>query len=706
MTIPKITPYTGGVANPDGSQTQTEFTQNMFDQLSYEANLSTELNNTVDGINDTAIQVDADATSASQSAAAAEAAVSGLDYQGLWPDTGGSANKGETWQTQTGGTPTGQYFTALQNTTADPISDDVNWREVVSVDSIGEYVKLEYKATVNASAVDNMIAGIPVVSKVGITCSTGRTSWIRVADSGNESDFTPLNDLDFLDYGITGSGLVEDTALVLRVFNKASQHGSTVQVPAPIANYLTGQITPPSNIKVVFSPASKWKAVDTLEQSLPDFEVLFRFTEQAKNVVFECNKSQFYMNQSAYTGEHNHIFCFMGCEDVIIKDPKCLDSGGDGLYFSEYSVTTWPKRVRVVRPYIKGSRRNASSVVDGEDIWVTDGRGVTNNGTTPNSAWHIEPEARTRRLKNINYLNCVSSGNDGYGFYMNLTRIDDSVYDVTVPISVKMTGASENDNIGVNFANFLLDNMKGTVSAEVDVTDPRGEAFREDNCVANAITRNVKINCVNPNAQGAATRDSGVLIGAYSPNLTIGGLDLEYNVNHTRNGSIGSDIRIEDNEPSANQFRDVNITHNAKGVVNYTSGRAVLAETDNFVNLEIKSNRLSDISIGEGDFDGTYFNVTPSMMAGGDIANTSNANAYVRFISGGYPLKVVKVKMTVDGGVRIYPPAGREIYPQNGPYYNTVDGYIIMTKKGESFTLELGEDNNVYILEANSNSIV
>ena len=136
MTIPKITPYTGGVANPDGSQTQTEFTQNMFDQLSYEANLSTELNNTVDGINDTANQVDADATRASQSAAAAEAAVSGLDYQGLWPDTGGSANKGETWQTQTGGAPTGQYFTALQNTTADPVSDDVNWREVIGVDSV------------------------------------------------------------------------------------------------------------------------------------------------------------------------------------------------------------------------------------------------------------------------------------------------------------------------------------------------------------------------------------------------------------------------------------------------------------------------------------------------------------------------------------------------------------------------------------------
>ena len=136
MTIPKITPYTGGAANPDGSQTQTEFTQNMFDQLSYEANLSTELNNTVDGINDTATQVDTDATSAAQSAAAAEAAVSGLNYQGLWPDSGGIAEKGDTYQTQVSGTPTGQYFTALQNTTVDPVGDDVNWRTVVSFSSV------------------------------------------------------------------------------------------------------------------------------------------------------------------------------------------------------------------------------------------------------------------------------------------------------------------------------------------------------------------------------------------------------------------------------------------------------------------------------------------------------------------------------------------------------------------------------------------
>lgn len=216
MTIPKITPYTGGVANPDGSQTQTEFTQNMFDQLSYEANLSNELNNTVDGINDTAIQVDATATRASQSAAAAEAAVSGLDYQGLWPDTGGSANKGETWQTQTGGTPTGQYFTALQNTTVNPVSDDVNWREVVSIATLPNYTDIVYKASGGNSAIENMIAGIPLVAGLGSVVRTEAGTWKIVNTSGIPLDSglyaIPLTGLFISDFGFSsGNAATENT---------------------------------------------------------------------------------------------------------------------------------------------------------------------------------------------------------------------------------------------------------------------------------------------------------------------------------------------------------------------------------------------------------------------------------------------------------------------------------------------------------------
>ena len=75
------------------------------------------------------------------------------EYRGLWPDTGGSANKGDTYQTQVSGTGTGQYFTALQNTTVDPVGDDVNWREVVSSRSIGGLTNYQ------AASVDDAING-------------------------------------------------------------------------------------------------------------------------------------------------------------------------------------------------------------------------------------------------------------------------------------------------------------------------------------------------------------------------------------------------------------------------------------------------------------------------------------------------------------------------------------------------------------------
>ncbi|AZF88573.1 putative hemagglutinin protein [Vibrio phage P23] len=147
MTIPKLTPYTGEVANPDGSQTQSEFTTNMFNQLSYEANLAAELDATIDGMNNAVDEVSQNTAIAESSANAAEAAASSAGYQGLWPDTDGSALKGETWQTQVGGTPTGEYYTALQNTSVDPVGDDVNWK----VDVSGSYVNQSQEELINGS---------------------------------------------------------------------------------------------------------------------------------------------------------------------------------------------------------------------------------------------------------------------------------------------------------------------------------------------------------------------------------------------------------------------------------------------------------------------------------------------------------------------------------------------------------------------------
>ncbi|AAW67530.1 putative hemagglutinin protein [Listonella phage phiHSIC] len=179
MTIPKLTPYTGQVANPDGSQTQTEFTTNMFNQLSYEANLATELDATIDGINNAVDEVSQNTAIAESSANAAEAAASSAGYKGLWPDTGGSANKGDTYQTQVGGTPTGEYFTALQNTTVDPVGDNVNWKVNVSVSSL---IQPRYEADSVELALDSITSSGKVIeAKIGDKWNVKGVDFIRVA---------------------------------------------------------------------------------------------------------------------------------------------------------------------------------------------------------------------------------------------------------------------------------------------------------------------------------------------------------------------------------------------------------------------------------------------------------------------------------------------------------------------------------------------
>lgn len=236
MTIPKLTPYTGQVANPDGSQTQTEFTQNMFDQLSYEATLATELDATIDGMNQAVTDVESSANSASASATSAEASASTTGYQGLWPDTGGSANKGDTYQTQVGGTPTGEYYTALQDTSVNPVGDNVNWKVAGTIgqQNLSNYTDIVYKASGGNSAVENMVAGHPVSVKVGDLCSTGGILWKRVTQSSPSviSDFVSITQINVKDFGAVGDGVTDDSDAIQAAINASKS------IEVPPGNYL------------------------------------------------------------------------------------------------------------------------------------------------------------------------------------------------------------------------------------------------------------------------------------------------------------------------------------------------------------------------------------------------------------------------------------------------------------------------------------
>ncbi|UYE90941.1 putative hemagglutinin protein [Vibrio phage vB_VaS_L1] len=119
MSIPTIPVYTGGVANPDGSQDQQEFTTNMFNQLSYEAALAPSLNDTVNEMNTVAGQVNTNAAIAQNSADAAQVAA---NFEGEFVVGVTSAEKGKSYSYNS------EVWLCLQDTTTTPSQGASEWK--------------------------------------------------------------------------------------------------------------------------------------------------------------------------------------------------------------------------------------------------------------------------------------------------------------------------------------------------------------------------------------------------------------------------------------------------------------------------------------------------------------------------------------------------------------------------------------------------
>jgi len=196
---------------------------------------------------------------AAKSASDAEASALSLGYQGLWPDTGGSAYKGDTYQTQVGGTPTGQYFTALQDTTVDPVGDDVNWRVIIGAGNFGSQ---EVTATGTSESrtladwqrqnlqnqifdgVDAMLAAGDLL-EIGQLYSTGGTTWKMLSKSDPVviGDFKEMTDVSVVDFGADPTGINDS----LQAFIDAVSVGGRIYSPVKGTYYLSNIISIPND---------------------------------------------------------------------------------------------------------------------------------------------------------------------------------------------------------------------------------------------------------------------------------------------------------------------------------------------------------------------------------------------------------------------------------------------------------------------------
>ena len=162
------------------------------------------------------------------------------EYRGLWPGTGGSANKGDTYQTQVGGTPAGEYYTALQNTSVDPVGDDVNWKVNISASNARNQNLLSNGQFKFASPDDSLPApsATPQDYPAGFQIFSG---WFA-DDVNGASGVTRVNDiLNWTQDGVSS------------IYTLVPKDGDLTEYTASLAGKVSGTITAPDTSHVSFS---------------------------------------------------------------------------------------------------------------------------------------------------------------------------------------------------------------------------------------------------------------------------------------------------------------------------------------------------------------------------------------------------------------------------------------------------------------------
>lgn len=279
------------------------------------------------------------------------------DYKGLWPDSGGAADEGDTWQTQTDGSPTGRYFAALKNTTADPVGDDVNWREVVSAYSLQNYTDLVYPSEGVNSPIQVMLDAFnlkPLSYQIGTITSAGSMQF-KYKDTSAPitlSNFTVFKDVFVDAFGENADGLNSDSAVIQSAYDywrtniKKNNDGTTILGASP---------------KLVFS-GKRYAIGETVDMTNPDSSYL---NVDFNDAIFEPTAS---FDQST--------FAF----DIYVWQTR----------LSNFQCVGFEKPLNLFNPNINAGR----IIFDG--VQIHDAK----------QCFQIEARSSTLTIKNFNFINC------------------------------------------------------------------------------------------------------------------------------------------------------------------------------------------------------------------------------------------------------------------------------------------------------------
>ena len=138
-----------------------------------------------------------------------------------------------------------------------------NRADDITINNLSDYTDIVYKASGGNSAVENMVAGVPIAAKVGDVTSFDNFTWRKISDSNGTID----------DYELISVGGLSSTAK----YNKITVSIKASTVDEWYVNQSTGQDTIGAGYDVL-SPA---KTIQFVIDSMPDM-LSARYTQKDK----------------------------------------------------------------------------------------------------------------------------------------------------------------------------------------------------------------------------------------------------------------------------------------------------------------------------------------------------------------------------------------------------------------------------------------
>lgn len=310
------------------------------------------------------------------------------------------------------------------------------------------------------------------------------------------------NQINLHDYGALGTG--KDETKEIQEALKAAV-GKILYIPKQRGQYyMAGQLMVPSNVQIVCDPNVIFVAKDFLKQDFKDFEVLFRF-EDVENITFDGGGALFKMNKEKYSNEFNHLFMVNGSKNVVLKNIRAEDSGGDGFYVGAIRTKNkFPANITIEDCTATNNRRQGLSVTSADGLLVKKSAFNASKGADPETGVDIEPGVASAVLKNIKLIDCKAEGNRKRGFLVHLNRLNAT----SAPVDIIFENCIAEGNME-GFSTRQTRGVQGKVEyVNCIARNSRVTGFTESSSLANSVKK-VYRNCVAENSNTANRKMDG-----------------------------------------------------------------------------------------------------------------------------------------------------------------------------------------------------